>query len=272
MSAPALNPIVSVDWLIAHRDDANLKILDTRPRDQYLRGHIPGAILVDIVPAKLLSSADEAVQRWHSAVETFFQQAGITSDDTIIAYEDYSGTSAAYAMWLGDVASLPGSALVDGGFAAWLASGQPVEQQSNTPAPSTFTLKINQQVIATAQSITAAITQNPESLQIVDSRGDQEFLGATIPGAKHYDWMRQLQPDGTFRPMDELRAEYTAQGIDLDADTPIATFCGSGMRAANTYVVLKQLGAKQPQNYGPSWSEWSRQPQLPVEYPDPETC
>jgi thiosulfate/3-mercaptopyruvate sulfurtransferase len=266
MSAP--NPIVSVEWLIAHRDDANLKILDTRPRDQYLRGHIPGAILVEIAPAKLLSSAEPAVERWHTAVESFFRHAGISTGDTIVTYEDFSGTSAAYGMWLGDVANLAGSAMLDGGFNAWLGSGQPVEQQPNTPTPSNFTLRANQQVIATAQTIVSAITQAPDSLQIVDSRADQEFFGATIPGSKHLDWMQQLNPDGTFRPMDDLRAAYIAQGIDLDADTPIATFCGSGMRAANAYVVLKQLGAKQPQNYGPSWTEWGNQPQLPKQRPD----
>ena len=267
---PAPDPIVSADWLIAHRDDANLKILDTRPRNDYLRGHIPGAINVDIVPAKLLSSSGEAVDRWQTAVASLFQQAGITSDDTIVAYEDISGTSAAYAVWLGDVARLPGSTMLEGGFSTWLASGQAVEQQPNTPSPSDFTLHVNDDVIATAQGIAGAIADDPASLQIVDSRADHEFFAATIPGGTHVEWLRHLRPDGSFRSRDELRADYTAQGIDLDADTPIATFCASGMRAANAYVVLKYLGAKHPRNYAPSWGEWGSQPQLPKHRPDPD--
>jgi len=266
----AIDPIVSVEWLAEHQHDANLIILDTRPAEIYRQGHIPGAVNVDVTPAKLLSSEESAVARWHSAVERFFQQAGVAQDSTIIAYEDVSGTSAAYAVWLGDVAGLPGSAMLDGGFRAWITGGQPVERQANTPSPSNFSLTVHENVIATAQSINAALASDPASLQIVDSRLDQENLNGTIPGSRHLDWQTQLNPDGTFRPVAELRAAYTAQGIDLDADTPVATFCASGMRAANAYVVLKHIGVKQPQSYGPSWTEWGSQPTLPKEYPDPD--
>jgi thiosulfate/3-mercaptopyruvate sulfurtransferase len=269
---PLVNgPIIPVSWLVEHRDDANLKILDVRPRPQYLHGHIPGAIPFNIQPSKLLSSSDDAVAHWKIALEFALRQTGIQPTDTLIAYEDYSGTNAAYAVWLGDVAGLAGSGMLDGGFNAWLASEQPVDQEPHYPAPSDFILTPNENVIAVAPTLTDAIANDPGSVQILDTRSDEEFLGATIPGAKHLEWLRQLNPDGTFKSEEELRRDYVAQGVDLESEAPTATFCGSGMRAANAYVVLKQLGVKRPQTYGPSWSEWGRQPQLPKQRPDPTT-
>jgi thiosulfate/3-mercaptopyruvate sulfurtransferase len=247
--------IVTAAWLDEHRGDASLKIVDVRPIEQYMNGHIPGAISLDVMSTRLLSSAPEAVTQWKQALEQLFRNAGIETTDTLVAYEDISGTTAAYATWLGDVAGLAGSALLDGGFNAWLASGHEISTDPVQPTPGSFTLTVNEVVIATAQTLANAIA-NEEPIQIVDTRTDQEFATATIPGANHLEWTRTLNPD------------YEDRGFDLDSDAPITTFCGSGLRAAHSYVVLKQLGVKQPQNYGPSWSEWGRQPQLPKRRPD----
>ncbi|MEJ7838144.1 MAG: rhodanese-like domain-containing protein, partial [Thermomicrobiales bacterium] len=254
--------VISVAWLNDHLHDPGLKIIDVRPIERFLDGHIPGALSLDIMGTRLLSSAPDAVAQWESSLESLMQQAGIEASDTMIAYEDFSGTSSAYAVWLGDVAGVAASALVDGGFNAWLAAGYEVTGDATHATPSEFQLTVNRDVVATAQSVAASLSANG-SMQIVDTRTDQEFSAATIPGAKHLEWTRSLTADGLFRPFEEIRADYVAQGIDLESDAPIATFCGSGLRAANAYVVLKHLGVRHPQNYGPSWSEWGRQPGLP---------
>jgi thiosulfate/3-mercaptopyruvate sulfurtransferase len=240
--------------------------VDVRPVEQYMNGHIPGAISLDVMSTRLLSSAPDAVTQWKRALEQLFRNAGIETTDTLVAYEDISGTAAAYATWLGDVAGLAGSALLDGGFNAWLASGHEISTEPVQPTPGSFELTVNELVIATAQTLANGIA-NEAPIQIVDTRTDQEFATATIPGSRHLEWTRTLNPDGSFRSFDDIRSDYVERGFDLDSDAPIATFCGSGLRAAHSYVVLKQLGVKQPQNYGPSWSEWGRQPQLPKRRP-----
>jgi thiosulfate/3-mercaptopyruvate sulfurtransferase len=259
--------IVAPAWLEEHRGDAGLKIVDVRPIEHFMNGHIPGAISLDVMSTRLLSSAQDAVTQWKQALERLFRNAGIETTDTLVAYEDISGTAAAYAVWLGDVAGLAGSALLDGGFNAWLASGHEISGDPVQPTPGSFELTVNEAVIATAQTLAHAIA-NEEPIQIVDTRTDQEFATATIPGANHLEWTRTLNPDGSFRLFEEIRRDYEDRGFDLDSTAPITTFCGSGLRAAHSYVVLKQLGVKQPQNYGPSWSEWGRQPQLPKRRPD----
>ena len=51
------NPFVTTDWLAAHLDDPNIIVVDgswflpnanRRPYEEYLAGHIPGAVFFDI--------------------------------------------------------------------------------------------------------------------------------------------------------------------------------------------------------------------------------
>jgi len=57
MTSPADDPLVSTDWLAAHLDDPRLRIIDASykmpgvlplPSDDYLGGHIPGAVFFDV--------------------------------------------------------------------------------------------------------------------------------------------------------------------------------------------------------------------------------
>ena len=43
-SAAAAQPLVSADWLAAHRQDPHVVVLDIRPADWHEAGHIPGAV------------------------------------------------------------------------------------------------------------------------------------------------------------------------------------------------------------------------------------
>jgi len=51
--------------------------------------------------------------------------------------------------------------------------------------------------------------------------------GGQIPGAVNIDWREHLRPDGTFKPVDELRRMYVAKAVTPDKwgnrdDLPIA--------------------------------------------------
>jgi thiosulfate/3-mercaptopyruvate sulfurtransferase len=62
--------------------------------------------------------------------------------------------------------------------------------------------------------------------------------------------------------MEELESLYAHAG--LEKETPVASYCAAGIRAANTYVVLKALGYDDVRNYAPSWGEWGTRPDTPV--------
>lgn len=253
-----IGPIVSADWLAEHIEDADVILVDVRPAMAYQQAHLPGAISLDLAAARLASSAPGAIEAWLPRIQTLIQQAGVTANQTVIFYEDVSGTMSAYGVWLLDAAGLGNGAMLDGGIQGWYRAGHPLSDEPATTIPSETTITPNYEVIGTLDGLLAEIG-NDEG-QRVDSRATGEYLAGAMPSATHVDWTRHLDPaTGTFLPLDDLRAIYA----DLDPNLPTTTYCAGGFRAANSYVVLKALGFAQPRNYAPSWGEWGMHPQTP---------
>src|SRR3546814_5291717 len=76
--------------------------------------------------------------------------------------------------------------------------------------------------------------------QVLDARDNGRFSGAVvdtvhslpgghIPGACNLPFATLFREDGTYKPLDELRAALEAAGIA--PDRPIVTSCGSGVTA-----------------------------------------
>ena len=78
-----------------------------------------------------------------------------------------------------------------------------------------------------------------------------------MPGARNVPFGTLLRPDGTLRPEAELRAAFTAAGVDVDR--PVVTSCGSGVTAAVLSLALAVLGRTDTGLYDGSWSEWGQE-------------
>jgi thiosulfate/3-mercaptopyruvate sulfurtransferase len=259
----SFGPIVSVDWLRQHLTDPALLLVDVRQYGAWQASHLPGAIPFDVTSVHLARSEHDAIEAWALHLQAALRALGITREHRVIFYEDISGPSAAYGVWLLDAAGLGNGALLDGGIQAWARAGGELTAEVTPPTPSEIEIALDSSVIATADGIRSSLEHDAQALQIVDTRSRREHQFGTIPGSVHIDWMQTLDPHGMLRPVEEMRTLYASVG--LEAEAPAATFCGSGFRAAHTYVVLKSLGYALPQNYGPSWSEWSQRGDLPIE-------
>lgn len=254
-TAPDL--LVSVDWLAANRDE--VIVVDVRPADRYDAGHIPGARHIDLYPIKILDSDPDLIAGWAEAIEAAFQQLGICAGDRVVFYEDYSGTTAARGVWVMHALALGEGSLLDGGLTAWQEAGHEVDTAPVEVAPSDLRAQFDASHFATADDVLGAADGNGV---IVDTRGAIEWMQGTIPTARHLEWVQHLRPDGTLKPMEELRALYREHGIM--PEDKVITFCASGYRAAHTWLVLALLGYGNVRNYAPSWGEWGRRTDLPV--------
>ncbi|MBA2470176.1 MAG: sulfurtransferase [Chloroflexia bacterium] len=261
---PALSsPIVSADWLTARLGDPDLLVADVRAPDAYRAGHIPGAIHADFSVLRLSSSAPEAIAAWTDRLQTVVDALGFGPERTVVLYEDISGTMAAYGVWLLDAAGLGNGAMLDGGLNRWRTSRHPLATGNVPPRPTSGAVTPETSVIATAEGILDSLNGSGEAVNLVDSRAAHEFAMGAIPGAVNVEWSRHLDASGAFKPIDDLRAIYAETG--LSTSEPVASYCAAGIRAANTYVVLKALGYDAARNYAPSWGEWGTRPDTPVE-------
>jgi thiosulfate/3-mercaptopyruvate sulfurtransferase len=259
-------PLVDVAWLAAHLDKPDVHVVDVRAPDDYSRGHIPGAVNIDIYKLKLSSSAPEAIAAFDAQMAQALGALGLQAGDRVVFYEDVSGTSAARGVWLWDYLGLGDSALLDGGLQAWVAAGGEIIRSPSAAVPAELKTTPDRSTLATADQIMAAIRDGSEGVQLIDTRNDLEHLSGTIPGSVHLEWINNLNPDGTFRSVEELSEVYRAAGITRDKET--VTYCASGYRAAHTYVALKLLGFPRVRNYAPSWKEWSSRSDVEIAYPD----
>ncbi|MBD0337037.1 MAG: MBL fold metallo-hydrolase [Cyanobacteria bacterium Co-bin13] len=87
------------------------------------------------------------------------------------------------------------------------------------------------------------------SVTVLDVRGDDEYQKGFVPGAQH------------------IFVAHLEQHLDqLDRSQTIATYCGSGYRAAIAASILQKHGFEQVVNVPGSWIAW-KNADLPIEKP-----
>lgn len=261
--------------------EPRLRVLDVRWRlggpdgyPDYLDAHIPGAVYADLEtelsrhgrpdegrhPLPETETVQDAARRW-----------GLDDGDAVVVYDDHGGLAAARAWWILRQGGVDVRVL-DGGWPAWRAPGRPVESGEVTPQPGSVTLTD----IGGGSLTIDEVAVFPASGVLLDVRAPERYRGETepydpvaghIPGAINLPTRAHLTEDGTVRGADEIRANLAAIGVT--AETPVAAYCGSGITAAHTALMLAEAGIDAKIFHG-SWSQWSNTPGRPVATgPDP---
>ncbi len=78
-------------------------------------------------------------------------------------------------------------------------------------------------------------------------------------------WKRAANDDGTFRPVEQLRAIYHDE-VGLESGDDVIAYCRIGERSSHTWFVLTHLlGFDNVRNYDGSWTEWGNLVRAPIE-------
>lgn len=271
------NPLLIDPQSLAALAENERVILDTRATLKYYFGHIPGAVPTgdwrdytheaDGVSGLLLEDKARVVSKLRSL--------GIERGKTIVLYgdpEDPWRTDGRF-FWMFMRYGFPKVVLLDGGIAAWKASGGGIVR-GTTPEPTATRLReqdleFDDTVVATQAWIRERL--GSKDLRIIDNRTRGEFLGSTpygsprgghIPGALHIPWQNFFSETGRLKPPDTLARLLENEGIRPGQE--IVVYCTGGVRSAMAFFVLKTLGYS-VRNYDGSWWDWSHNPSLPVE-------
>lgn len=271
--------LVSTDWLEDELGADRLRIVDasyfaldpTRdPRQDYLAGHIPGALFLDL--GSLKDSANPIPFMLPSA-ELFaarMEELGISDGDRIVLYDDTPHRTSARAWWMFRAFGKTEVALLDGGLKKWMAEERPLSIKLPRPGRGSFTAKADRSLVRTLDQMRANVDHPAEV--VADARGAARFNGEErdprpevgaghIPGSRNLPYDRLFNADGTWKLGKELKDEFDRAGIDLSK--PLVTTCGSGVTAAVVLFGAVLLGKRDVALYDGSWAEWGTDPQTP---------
>jgi thiosulfate/3-mercaptopyruvate sulfurtransferase len=279
--------LVSTAWLADHLGDADLRVFDAtvhlRPspsggpyqiesgRADYEAAHIPGAAFLDL-PGELSDTASPfpfmmpPLDQLASALGS----AGIGPDSRVVIYAATSPMWATRIWWMLHAGGFENAAVLDGGLATWLREGRAVEAGEQRYPPARLSLAPRAGAWADKQAVLAAIddggvcTINALSPSAHGGEGPVNYgRKGHIAGSRNVPYASLLGEDGTWRPDDELRAQFDAVGA-LGKQRAIC-YCGGGISATMAALALTRLGHPAVAVYDGSLSEWSRDPDAPME-------
>jgi thiosulfate/3-mercaptopyruvate sulfurtransferase len=281
MATTTDDPLVSTEWLAAHRDDPNVKIVDATfklpgvlplPRDDYRAAHIPGAAFFDV---DAISDHGIALPHMFPSEGSFADGVGalgIANGDTVVVYDAGGWVAGPRAWWMFLAFGHRDVRVLDGGLQKWRAEGRPVESGEAFPDFISYSASFDPDFIRSRQQMIGNLDSRAE--QVIDARPQPRFEGSVaeprpglraghIPGSRSVPYAGLFDPTtGTMKPLDELRRIFTGAGVDFAK--PIVTTCGSGVSALVLTLALYRLGVRGSALYDGSWSEWGMADGPPV--------
>ena len=236
---------------------------------EFEAGHLPAAQWVDL--ERELSGPPGVGGRHPLPSPEVFQHAmrriGVKSDSTVIGYDGGNAMAAARLWWMLTDAGHESVRVLNGGVAAWRAQHLPlVTGPAAQVAPGNFVAEPGHRLQLDRAEV-AALLGRPGAAQLVDVRAADRYAGESepidpvaghIPRAVNVPSMANLGPDGRFLPPAVIADRYA------DLDEELVVYCGSGITAAHTVLALAEAGRPEAAIYAGSWSDWIRDPNLPV--------
>lgn len=269
------DPLVSTEWLAAHINDADVKVVDATfklpgvlplPKDDYLAGHIPSAVFFDV---DAVSDHSNPLPHMFPSAEQFGRDVGglgISNAGTVVVYDSGGWVAAPRAWWMFLSYGHDKIRVLNGGLKKWRAEGRPVQSGEVKPKSATFKATFDAKRVRSMREMVANVASKGE--QVIDARAAERFEGRAaeprpgirsghIPGSRNVPYNQLFDPaTGAMKPLDDLRKAFTAAGVTLDA--PIVTSCGSGVSAGVLTLALYRLGVEKSALYDGSWSEWGQ--------------
>jgi len=256
-------------------------IWDVRASNQYLEGHIPGAInFGDIGTVIRDPNREDFIDL--AEINAIFNKAGLDIYKEIVVYGSRGNPYSYFGLFTIHYFGGKQAKVFHDGIDGWADAGLPIEKTSSTLASINIKLAPQENLVVSNEQMRKLY--NNQSVQVVDARTFNEFKGndvrairgGHIPGAISIPYEQNWKDPATgsklakkevktnagmsLKTKDELNALYAK----LDPNKETVVYCQSGVRAAETATVLQNLGYKNVKIYDSSWLGWASHLASPV--------
>ncbi|MGH8187456.1 MAG: sulfurtransferase [Steroidobacteraceae bacterium] len=263
--------LVSTEWLAAHLNDSDIRIVDMRrAASDYEGGHLPNAVYLANDDIRNPKAAPTFLPT-QAEFESLMERLGIGNKTRVIAYDDRGGLYAARLWWILNHFGHSNAALLDGGWVKWTQERRATASAAPKPAQVAFRATPNPRWVATADDVKSRIGQ--KGVRILDARTQAEIEGKDLRGIKRGGYIASSTPlywedllDPTtkaFKPAAELDRLFTERR--LTPSDEIITYCQVGMRASVDLFALHLMGYDKLRNYYGAWEEWGNRDDTPIE-------
>ena len=255
-------PLVDAGWLRKHLSDADLRVIDFRwyllgrkGPEEYARGHIPGAVFVELEDVTGKEGGGRHPLPTAKQFEREMRRAGVSASTKVVVYDDAGASVAARLWFLLGYFGHQAQAVLDGGIGAW---GGPLDTAPVSVSPGKFVaLPPDPDRVVSFEDVRVL-----RGVPIIDARAGERYRGEKepidpkaghIPGALNAPFTENVSADGRLKSPEELRSRY--QG--LGASDGAVFYCGSGVNASQHLLAMAVAGLPNARLYAGSWSDWS---------------
>jgi thiosulfate/3-mercaptopyruvate sulfurtransferase len=272
--------VAQPDWLEQNIDNPKVRIVEVSTEPGiYERGHIQNA-------AKIVWHTDlvDTVNRDIASAKNFqklAQKLGINQDTTVVLYGDKNNWFAAWGAWLFNIYGAKDVRILDGGRVKWEKDGRALTTAVPTFKQGNFTTRVaDKSLRASLLQDVLPVAKKRVKADLIDIRSADEYSGKIfapagfqelavraghIPGAINVPWGQNVNADGTFKTVAELKKLYADKGVDGKQN--IITYCRIGERSSLTWFVLSEILGYDVKNYDGSWTEYGNTVGVPISNP-----
>jgi thiosulfate/3-mercaptopyruvate sulfurtransferase len=262
-SSPTL---VSFDELQRRLSSSDLRLLDVRSKEDFDKGHLMGAVWVDIKAVRALTLKPGGL-RDRESWAAWIAPLGLARDTDVLIADGDRQLDAARLWWLLRYLGIEKAGLIDGNVRLWEKQGRPLTTDVSRVGPGSFSIRFQADRVANRDDVFSALTSG--KARVVDARSIVEYTGERksskrgghIPTACRLEWSDLVGKDGRFLGENELRSKVA--GLGIKAGETVITHCQSGGRSSVDAFVLERLGFP-TRNYYLGWSDWGNADDTPV--------
>jgi len=257
-SALSAQDLISANELAKISKNNDIVVVWAGAQDGY-KVHITGSVSI---PHSSLCTNEPVrnVIQSPEAMAKILGSEGVSSDKTIVVYDEGSGKYAGRMYWMLKYLGAPNVKMLNGNMKAWKASRKPITGAPSKVAATTFTPKVDANQLATMDEVKKAVGNS--SYVMVDARTPEEHAGTAdtqlrpghIPGAVNVNYETVLDAKGLLKSNDELKSMFESKGVTKDKT--VIAYCETSVRAGIIYLALKGLGYPNVKVYDGAYLEW----------------